>query len=412
MGAVADFIDDIADAITDIADGIWDKIRQIGTWIEDQIGWIGAALIVITVISVGIGLPYAIAAYEGAMLSAVIASGGTLAGLDLVAAQAVAAAIALKAGFSAFLAAIHFDVILSIHSIAYLISPHYRDMFQKVMNEISNISNILGLGPSFIVLALENARTLVLTTSGLFGMKYDLAQVQWLGILSNYLKDFAAKAEKYKNNPGLLLVDMADSINRPVMDQMGEYMQTVIKTIDRIIDGAEKLAKAFTDIRRDIDNLIEDLPDFIKREIKPYTDPIIKEFDDFIRTDFRPSINVIHGVLGVLEVKQQGIKSRIDDTIDRLVHPGHYLHEIDEFNPDTRLEQEYSISEVSSRPERKLFDMVETEGETVSQDLLSILKALKTRLPRPPYEQKPVPIPVTRPQIEMKPRDTWFAGDY
>jgi len=285
-------------------------------------------------------------------------------------------------------------------------------MFQKVINEISNISNLLGLGPSFIVLALENARTLVLTTSGLFGMKYDLAQVQWLGILSNYLKEFAEKAERYKNNPGLLLQDMADSINRPIMDQMGEYMQVLIQSLETVINNAADFAMALTNVRVDLDNFIEDLPESIKKQIKPYTDPIIKEFDDFIRYDFKPSINIINGVLGVLEVKQQGIKDRVDDTINRLLYPGHYLHEIDEFNPDTRIDQEYSLSEVANRPERELFKMVDHEGLTVGHNLQAILKALETRLPKPPYEVKQLPEARKVPQLIMKPYSTWFVGDY
>ncbi len=412
MGFVADWIEQIADVVTDIADAIWNKIREIGNWIEEQIGWINTALIVLTVVSVGIMLPYAIAAYEGAMLSAVIASGGTLAGLDLLTAQAVSFAIALKAGFSAFLIAIHFDVILAVHNIAYLISPHYRAMFQQVINEISRISSILGLGPSFIVLALENARTLVLTVSGLFGMQYDLAQVQWLGIMNNYLKDFAKIAERYRNNPGALLQDMADLIDRPVMDQMGEYMQTLLKTIDRVITGAEEIAIAISTVRRDIDNFIEDMPEFLKREIKPYTDPIIKQIDDFIRYDFTPSIDVIHGVLGILEVRQENIQSRVDNTVERLRYPGRYLQEIDNLPTTQRLDQEYAISEISNRPQRRVYEDIARDGETVETGLSLLRKALDNLLPAPPYLIPEVPELIKKPQIQMDKFDSWFVGDY
>lgn len=412
MGAVADFISDIADVVTDIADAIWDQIKQIGDWLEDQLGWLNVALIVLVIVAVAIGLPAAIAAYEGAMLSAVIASSGSLAGLDLVAAQAISAAIALEAGFSAFLTAIYFDVILTVHNIAYLVSPHYREMFQKVLNEIMNISHILGLGPSFIVLALENARTLVLTTSGLLGMKYDMAQVQWLGILSNYLKEFAGKVRSYRNNPGLLLLDMGELINRPVMDQMGAYMQTIIGTIDDTIDNAEKVAQAVTAVERDLTAFIDDLPENLKRQIKPYTDPILNRINSFIKYDFKPSIDVIHGVIGVLETKQQGIKSQIDDTIERLLYPGKYLHEIDALDSDLQNEQAWSIAEVSNRPERELYEVVDQGRDVIRERLKSILDALATRLPKPAYALPEVPRPVIIPQIEMEERNTWFVGDY
>lgn len=412
MGDVGDFIEDIVDAITDIAEGIWNAIENMGRWLEEQIGLINLALITLTVVTVGIMLPYAIAVYEGAMLSAVIASGSTLTGLDLLTAQAVSMAMGLQAGFSAFLEAIYFDVILSVHNIAYLVSPHYRNMFQQVLNEISSVSNVLGLGPSFIVLALENARTLVLTTSGLFGMKYDLAQVQWLSIMNNYLKDFVKVADRYRNNPGLLLQDMADSINRPIMDQMGEYMQTVIGTIDLIITNAEELAIAFSKVRRDLDNFINDLPDFLKWEIKQYTDPILDTFGNFIKYDFKPSINIINGVINILESKQADIKSRVDDTVDRLRYPGKYLHEIDAFHVDDRTLQEYSLSEISNRPQRVVYEGIAKEGETVETGLALIRKALDKVIPPPKYAIPEVPEPIEVPQIEMPERKTWFVGDY
>jgi len=69
---------------------------------------------------------------------------------------------AIKASYNMFLEAIHYDTLLKIHEIAYIVSGDYRVQVNKIYGRIAEVSEALGLGAQFINLALRNARAITL----------------------------------------------------------------------------------------------------------------------------------------------------------------------------------------------------------------------------------------------------------
>lgn len=314
--------------------------------------------------------------------------------------------------FQAILEAIHFKTILQVHSIAQIVSPQYRAMMVKVYDAISKASEALGLGPMFMTLAIQNVRNLVLDVTSMFGQKYDLGQVSWLGTLNNYLNHFNTRIEKYRLNPEAVFWDLAELIERPAQDAKGAFQQGIISGLETALDFADKVGDGLARIGVDIVTLHEDLPEFIKDRI-PDPVPIVQsQIVAWVNQTFLPTIDGIRAEVDGWELLAAESRQRVAGLVEQLKKPGDLIGKIDELPEYQREDQDRILADFSNRRLGRLVERMMPDFTTSRETLES-----NARIPIPPseapphlsYEPQSGYVPGIGPSAQ---RGTWFVGDY
>jgi len=314
--------------------------------------------------------------------------------------------------FTAILDAIHFKTILQVHSIAQIVSPQYRAMMVKVYDAISKASDALGLGPMFLTLAIQNTRNLVLDVTSMFGQKYDLGQVSWLGTLNNYLDHFNTKIEKYRLNPEAVFWDLAELIERPAQDAKGAFQQGIISGLETALDFASKLGSGLSKIGVDIETLYTDLPQFVKNTIPDPGTVFWDNFGGFLDEHYRPTIQALQDEIGAWNQDLQASQQTVAGLVEQLRKPGDLIRNIDALPEHERAGQDIILAEFSNRRLGRLVDSLMPDFGASASKLES-----NARIPIPPpltapalsYESESGSVPGIGPSAQ---RGSWFVGDY
>lgn len=412
MGAVADVFDVVEDVVGDVVDAVVDIVTDVVVAISENV----LTPEFLTIAAICIGQYYAIpaisAAYASAASTELAAYSVSMSAADAMIVGTSAFTSAVSAGLTAFAEAIHLTTILDIHNIATLVSSDYRNMMFNVYSEISEVSSALGFYPQFLPLAFRNSRQLVLSSSNLMGRKYDLAQVEWLTTFNSYLTEFNKHAKEYENNPEALFYDLEQLVEKPSMDAGGSTMQTVFVSINDTVKAVKATVADTVTVRDDLNRLISDLPERIRSQIKPYTDPIIRQFDDFITNTYDPAIKEFQSLLDRFSDLQKKNLSDIDDVVERLAKPGDYLLEIDSLLEADRLDQEGKIAEISTRRFRTDVDELAKEAVPISMQLTKLKALLEEKRIPPIWKVAEMEKPFRPAGVKAARRATWFVGDY
>ncbi|MBA7625291.1 hypothetical protein ES703_32718 [subsurface metagenome] len=318
----------------------------------------------------------------------------------------------IGAGFKAFAEAIHLKTLLTIHNVAYMVSEDYRAVMDKIWSKIAEVSYHLGVGADFMVHAFRNARAIVLTTSGLLGRKYDLAEVSWLNQWNTFLKRMSVDTSKYTANPNLIMADIDKWLIADNVDAEGGAMQTVYTTIEDVILSVESTVETTVEIRNDLERFVSELPSSIQDRVRPMLDPVIEKFDGFYADTYRPKMDIVDGVMKEVGLTIQIQKDEIGDLIDRLKRPGDILVGIEGLPIPERDDQEEKITRASTvRFDRDrqamMHDYIPKEAE-----FLKLREALKKKYPPPEYEVPEIEAPGRPAETPVEPRKTWNVGDY
>jgi len=357
-------------------------------------------------------LPAIIVAVQAATIATTtaLASGmGYLSALKL-GLEVFAGSLALT--FRAFLTAIHFDTLVGVHKIAFLVSEDYRNVMRQVYGEITKVSEALGYGPYFLTLALQNTRNLVLDVSTSMGMRYDLAEVSWLATFQGYMKNFAGAAYKYSNNPEALFFDLSRWVERDALDRKGVFIEGLVRTVEKTTEAVAGAIEQVVVIRDDLSKLVLDLPEAIRSQVEPVIMPYIEKFDTFIIDTYDPYKRELEGIIAKIESLQGSQRSRLTDIVDRLKKPADYLLEIDKLEDWEREEQELKIDYIASSYHRRQLAGVSEVVKPIDAELRKIAE-VKTRpleLAFMGVEEVTAPIPI--PIGEIDPAKTWFVGEY
>jgi len=318
----------------------------------------------------------------------------------------------LGVSFRAFLAAMHFSTLVGVHKLALLVSVDYRNAIRQVYSEITRVSSALGFGPYFLVLAMQNTRNLILDVSTSMGMRYDLAEVQWLGAFQGYLKDFAGASYRYKNNPEAVFFDLARWVEKDALDKKGAFIEGVVRGVERTVEAVEGIVEQTVVIRDDLDRLIKQLPDSIRVQIQPYIQPVIQKFDDFIADNYDPYKEEIDRIISKIESLQGTQRNKMFLLVDRLKRPGSYLLEIDKLEEWDRVDQERKVSDIATRQLGRDINEMQPHIGIVSAELEKITKAMEYISLIPLDMPVELEAPVRPAYVKAKERETWYIGDY
>ena len=212
--------------------------------------------------------------------------------------------INLELSFKSFLTNIYFDTLVGVHKIAMLVSADYRNVMKGLYSEISQVSSALGFGPYFLALALQNTRNLVLDVSTSMGMRYDMAEIQWLSTFHEYLGNFAGATYKYTNDPEAVFFDLTRWVETDALDKKGAFVEALTKTLDHVADTVGEMVDTVVLIRDDLEHLVKDLPDKIRSQVEPYIQPHIERFDDFITETYDPTQIAFERIIGNIQSLQ------------------------------------------------------------------------------------------------------------
>lgn len=320
--------------------------------------------------------------------------------------------LTIEEAFAAFLEAIYFDVILTVHEIAYIVSEDYREMITGVFREVSKASMALGFAPEVLNLAFRNARNMVLSASALMGKSYDLAEITWLSSFNDYMKTFQKVATKYKDRPDLLFYDLDRYLIKPSTDTFADVSKTVLRTLDDTIGTVKLTLEKINEFRTDIDKFVAQLPSTVRKEVEPMLEKVTKVFDDFTDYTYEPKMKLLDGIMAALSFKQERDREGIKGLVDRLKRPGDMLEEVERLTYGERLEQEKKIGDVASRSYTREIEEWEETVTPQQKGFLRLIELLKLRLPPPEYAVAEITTPSRPADVPVKPRVTWFVGDF
>jgi hypothetical protein len=314
--------------------------------------------------------------------------------------------------FTSVLDAIHFRTLMQIHQIAYTVSEDYRQMMESVWKEISNVSQALGFDAHFMNLCLRNTRNLVLDASALMGRGYDLGEVTWLQEMDRFFKDFSTKVERYPNRPDLFLADLDAMITKPTVDNLSTSMQNWILSLDATMQTTRVVVEGLDKVKTDIGKLVSDLPESVRKEIKPVIDPILKTWSDAVDTYYKPIVAGLDKVTKDIKVEQSVAKAAADKLVDRMKRPGKYLGEMTYLSPAEEAEDRAILQDLSYgdwRDEVGDFEVVIDDKVTDIEEIRE-----KNLQPIPVVQATPSAMPqkVERVKPVIEPKKGWFVGDY
>jgi len=285
-------------------------------------------------------------------------------------------------------------------------------MMKKVYKAIGEASEALGLGPQFLTLAIQNTRNLVLDVTGMFGQKYDLSQVAWLGTLNKYLNHFNNYASKYINNPEAIFWDLAELIERPAQDAKGAFQQQLIGSVEKVLEFAAELGTNLHRIGVDVETLYNDLPAFIKDVIPDPNTVFWQNLSGFLTDHYNPTMAALNAEIDDWGDDLEDAQNRVSALAESLKKPGDLVKKVDELPVWQRKPQEDILASVSNRRMARLIDIMMPQI-VWSENQLSA----NANIPIPPltvspplsYEpQSPVLIGPGSPAQA----GTWFVGDY
>lgn len=378
-----------------------DQVDKIFTWFEDS--WDD----MIRNIIIGISLfMFAYALGEIPLIAWVVewamSAWGTIAGW----------ATALYGYWNDFLDWMHWDTVKDAHDVGYIVSPEYREAVNEVYNQISEFSEELGLGSGFMLLALQNARNVIMDVGSFMGHPYDINEVDWVFMMGGYLQEFNNYAEEMVDNPGGLITDIQEYFERDLVNLKARTQIALIDTTTNIIGSAKALAQNVERLKSSIAKTIYELPDKIGRPIYEALEAGFDTVDNFLVNEFTPALEILEDVTGVLTIDVDTHKGQLSVLSQQVLNPGEMLSNIDALPKTERLRQEAQITEITTRS----FSTEATERNEVidetNKELTTIADALQ-RERRPPaflqleYEGAPKPTSISNGVFA-----SWQVGDY
>lgn len=321
-------------------------------------------------------------------------------------------ATALYSYWKDFLSWMHWDDIKTVSDIGEIISPEYKQAVDDLYNEIAKVSDDLGLGSGYMLLALADARNVIMDTSSLLGRSYDIGEVAWIQNLTGYLGEFSDKAESYKNNPEGLLLDIQSYFEPEIIATRTGFQNIMIGFMDTSVKGLKETALNLVKLKDSMETAILHLPAKISGPLYRHMEAEFKAFDTFIDDKFTPAIDAVQGVTALLSELGTTHTKQIGDISGLLSNPGEVLANINALPEIERLRQEDMITEISNRAYRTESRERNEVVDEANKELVLIADALeKERKPpsflRLEYEGKPRPVGIADGAFV-----SWQVGDY
>lgn len=412
MGDVGEFfqglIDDVSEFIDRVVAEIGDILEDIGNFFEDYweellITAVGIVLVFTPLGSVALSGLADMAAWIGSEVAFFIDA--PLTGLSKW-------TMTLQDFWFTFAEFTHLSAILAVHNIAQILSPEYREMVVAWYDNIIYYSSQIGLGAFSIASLIENTRTLVFDVSSTFGMSYDMCELTWVNDMATISSLLNEKANEYRNNPGQLIADLHDSIQRPKIDAKQGFVGSLYGSIEGAINLVDSLAGHTETIAEDLYRLFSELPDFVETD---WTGDIIDASEGvmtYIETQINPIIGALETNLSSLVRSYSEIFNRTVALEGVVARPGSLLANIRLLPQDEQPGQYQMVHEIANHQLNQDLPRIREEAQEITERLESIAEAVRAE--KLPPTQLPTELPgLIRPVgVPAVPRKTWNVGEY
>ena len=307
---------------------------------------------------------------------------------------------------------LHWDDIKRISDIGEIVSPEWKQIVDDLYSDIARVSEQLGLGSGFMLLALSDARNLILDTSSLMGRSYDIGEIAWMSNLTGYLGEFNEKAESFKNNPEGLMLDIQRYFEPDILDVRTGFQRTLVDFMGTSITGLKEIGGKLVKLKDTLEQTILHLPAQISGPIYRKIEDDFEAFDTFMDDKFTPAIDNVSAVAEILTELTGNHEVHIETIEGLMANPGKMLGNIDALSDLERLNQEAQITEISTRAYRtesrernEIIDKDQEDGSLIAEALR------KDRKPpaflRLEYEGAKPPVSIANGVFT-----SWQVGDY
>lgn len=319
---------------------------------------------------------------------------------------------AVKAGFTAFLGAIHYKALLEIHDIAYILSSSYREMLNKVYGKLGEFSEAIGRHTGFLEIAIQIARSTSLRVSSFLGKRFDIAEMTWLKDFNGLLERINETTTLYAQNPSQIWHDIDDLIVKPATDAAAEAQLTMFTTVKSLGDMLKASDDMLTTVQVNFGEVVNELPAKWRQDLIPIVENVEDDIRHWRDKIYVPTIETIDKVIDVVYTRTTKAREAMLEISARLARGGDILAAIDELPDDERIEQERKIAEVASRATKRQGDYFEAVVHDNYQTLESILAAVKFETTPELWfvpERLELAAPVGKQAAD---KASWFVGDY
>jgi len=314
--------------------------------------------------------------------------------------------------FEALLEAIHFKTILLCIQIAQIISPAFRAMMKKVYDAISRLSAALGFGPDFLVMALRNSRTLVMSVGAVIGRTYDLGQVKWLSELNTWLQKASTMSERYKNHPELVFEDLENDIEKNFANDGAGVMAGVFGTVAGVANAVLSAAQDLVKVNTDLYKLLNDLPKAVRENLP---DGLLKwmwEGSWYMNNKVLPDLIKLDGLIETHAAELLRLKNEAQAAAARILSPlatVQALATLSEADKALTVDALDALDNARRAARALAFNTAMLPGLNEFEGLLRL--APPTLLPPAVLQLEPGPVP-QHTLGAPTPRQTWFVGEY
>jgi hypothetical protein len=317
----------------------------------------------------------------------------------------------IGAAFTAFLTAIHYDVLIAAVRIAEVISPEFRDAMRNIYKSIEGISAQLELGTTFLLLGYQSTRSLIMGMQSFIGYSYDLGQITWVQSLVTILERTKYTMRRYRNNPHRLFNDLEELIERDSMNSASNFAQTVTATLASLSRTSDEIVRNVQRTMGDLDSLRNALPENVRRWFDEFYLPFKNEWTDFYTHEYRPWKTEVGLVFDDVREWRSAKELELRTIFERLTKPGTNLNYMRELPDDVYASEARFLERYSTLPSTGI---ITTQNLLNSEDRINIISAVNNRPPSPPpriltFEHEPIAgVPITEPESIT----TWNVGEY
>jgi len=319
----------------------------------------------------------------------------------------------LKTTVATFLEIIHFDTIMALHNIMWVLSEEYRKTLSKVFKSMSAISSELFGWSLGLRVILENSRSIILNSAASLGYSYDVSQLVWLNAMTDFTVKFNDHAALYADDPEQLFFDLEEWIDKNAIDVSAGSHALIFNSVQSITIGLERNAQ---NIQR-IDTMAHENDRGVKRLTAGHfgerIDYNFNLFRQFQGDDYAPRQDQQEKAINTNRQETAENRKTLSDLNWKLRRPAGQLETLDEMEQPDKYDEEIKIEDLSTRPYQA--ESADLESDQAAADA----EQEQENIERDAEQQKPAAVetipfkPVTKHEYKPRPPvNTWFVGEY
>jgi len=418
------FFEDLVEGFFKLIEAIANAVRRVFLIVQDIITWFGQEILptIALVFSALVISVAVLAIFAPAVATAIVEffAFGTytlgsynLGFLNIGPISVDLSMQVLRTILATFLEMIHFDTLVALHNIAWVLSEDYRKVLSKVFKKMSEISEELFGWSLGLRVILENTRSIVLSSSAALGYSYDVNQLIWLNSLTDFTILFNEHAETYMEDPEQLFFDLEDWIEEHAIDISGGSHALIFQAVSKLTDGVGDNALQIRQVQsRSRENQFHvnrlTAGNFGQRIDWNWT-----AFEGFKGDEYAPRQGQQEKNINTNRQETAANRKTLSDLNFKLTRPTGQLEGIDKLSEPEKTDEEINLEDLSTRPFQDDSAVLAADQAAADADREKEAAEREAEQQKPAAEEPIVTKPVTK--AEFKPRppvNSWFVGEY